>query len=103
MLAEVRTEEEAQIEKDKSVMIQVESMVSSKEFEEIKNELADSDLVYDFSIVDKPNGDIQEAQHEFEHGFKYVDQSCGYSCDDYYGTVCIPVSKTQFFRFNYSM
>jgi len=102
MLAEERTAEEARIAKDKQVMVQVESMVSVKGFKDIKDELADGGYVHDFSIVDEPNGDLQEDE-EFEHGFRYVDQSCGFSCDDYYGTVCIPISKTQFFRFNYSM
>ena len=103
LLDESRASEEAQIAKDKQVMTQVESMVSEKDLKGIKDELADSGYVYDFSIVDEPNGDIEDGQDEFEHGFRYVDQSSGCSGDDFYGTVCIPVSKTQFLRFNYSM
>ena len=102
MSNEIKAEHKKQIDKDNAILKQVETMVSAKDFEDIKAELKEDGYVYDFSIVDEPNGDKQNDE-AFENGFSYVDQSSGSSCDSYYGTVCIPVSQTQFFRFNFSI
>ena len=108
--AEQAMKEWAEDEKKKNaqnreVLKIVKSKVSKKVFKDIKQTLIESENTYDYSIVDKPIGEFQTESYFKELQGQWVDQTTngGYSGDDYAGTICVQISKTEYFKWHYSM
>lgn len=80
-------------------------IITVEKLERILKELKRDCIYAEFiGVVDTPNGCMQESELS---GFKYeyVDQKTGCSCDDYYGTICLPfgIFRKKYLKLSYSM
>lgn len=97
---EVEKSLEAQAVKDNQVLDSVKALLSDQDYENVINGFKDCMHVYDFAIVDEPEGEDQ--LEEWEHGSRFCDQWCGYAGDDYQGNDFIPLPKGKYFRYRYT-
>lgn len=103
---EIHTEELEQERKDKAVLEQVKQQVSPEIYQQIQNEIEESDHAYDFRIVDTPCGDFQDRSKEYggdEFVKVWVDQYTGYFGDDFHGTVDVLLPDGKYLRWSYQM
>ena len=90
-----------QEKKDAEVLETIKQQVSAEQFENIKFELEESEHISNLRIVYEPVG---TSQHESEGDYTiWINQSCGYSGDDYSGTVCIELSIRKYLMWDYWM
>jgi hypothetical protein len=87
---------------NQAVLDQVEAMVSTVAFQQIKSTLADSGYTHSYQITDKPLGEPQD--DDFVLGDVYVDQTTngGHTGDDYAGTMSMPLLQGRYFHFCYA-
>lgn len=99
LIAESKVEE-AQA---KGVLDQVSAKVSPEVFADIESCIAESGMVHDLKLTDRPIGQEQDDGYVF--GPHFVNQTCngGYSGDDYEGTVSVPLNASEWLQFSYSM
>lgn len=109
-------EAEKQVKQSEEVLLKVKSLVSEEYFEAVKSFVKDEEIGIwgDLKIVDEPIGEWQneyyeEADYEYDEDDywvilkgMFVNQSCGYSGDDYNGTVEIKI-KDKYLRCSYSL
>ena len=86
--------------------------VESTYLQAIKDWLSDEDngIWGNLKIVDETIGEWQDEVNEYTEDCywnilkgMYVNQSCGYSGDDYNGTLEVKISETQFLRASFSL
>lgn len=85
--------------------------VKSDYLQAIKDWLSDEDngIWGNLKIVNETIGEWQDEVNDTEDCYwnilkgMYVNQSCGYSGDDYNGTLEIKISETQFLRASFSL
>lgn len=93
-------ESEKQAKNEKEVFYILKQTLCEDFITDIHDCINDCEGGYDFIIVDKPCGDFQEENYDFIKHI-YVDQSCGYCGDDYYGEVYIPLPNNKYLQFSY--
>jgi len=93
-------EAERQAKNEKEVFDELEKSLCKDFLLDIKNCIKDCDGGYDLKIVNKPRGSFQKENYDFIKHI-YVDQSCGYCEDDYYGEVYIPLPDNKYLQFSY--
>ena len=87
------------------VLEQVRGKVSDGAYQEILSCIEDGDWTFDYKIVSKPKGKLQD-QDEFDYiDGQYVNQTTngGYTGDEFAGTCSIKISDNEYFQFSYSM
>lgn len=96
-------EEQAEKQKRRAVLAEVESVVHANVYAAILSELADSSYTFDYKIAAAPIG--REQDEGAAWGVHFVNQTTngGHSGDEYSGTVSIPLGDGRFFQFGYSM
>lgn len=90
--------------KNLEVLEKVKGMVSSADFERITEELAIG-WTGDFELVGETNGEVQDCDEPYRHGFNVVNQTINFKVEGhrFAGEVYIPVSESRWFKFSYSM
>jgi hypothetical protein len=86
---EIIAEQRKQESKDKAILEQIKQLVSPELFEQIQNEIDESENTVDYKIVDEPCGVFQDLSNDYddEEVIKvWVNQSVGYCGDDFHGT-----------------
>jgi hypothetical protein len=104
-------EHEAQQKNKEQVLMMISSKVTPEYFEAIKEWVSDEDngIWGNLEVIDKPIGNWQDEESEDEESYwhilngMYVNQSCGYSGDDYNGTLTIKISETEYLKANFSL
>jgi len=97
----VQKEELRQCKKDYDILEKVKKLVSKEAFEDIENELEESEHWINLRIVDEPEGDLQKSESCFK---VFIDQnSGGVSGDSYAGTVCIELPNGKYLIWDYWM
>jgi hypothetical protein len=88
--------------KNQVVLNQVQALVSSDAFQQIKDTLSESGYTHGYVIADQPIGEPQD--DGFVLGDVYVDQTTngGQTGDDYAGTMSIPLTAGRYFQFCYA-
>ena len=105
---ELIEEDKRQKKQSDDVLSEIKNIVSEDYFEAIKEFLSDSDngIWGDLKIVTKPIGEWQD---ESDDGYwsilkgMFVDQSCGYSGDDYNGNLTIKITKSSYLQSSFSL
>jgi len=88
-----------QYNQDQILLNKIKGCVSPECFEDIKFELKESENTSNYKIVDEPIGSCQnEGNYDI-----WIDQRCGCSNDDYYGTVCMKLIDDKYLMWNYWM
>ena len=110
MLEEENKKEEENTQK---ILSEIKDIVSSDYLESIKDFLKDEDngIWGGLKLVDKPIGEWQDEYQDEEDDTNYwnnlkgmyVNQSCGYSGDDYNGTLEIKITDKLFLRCSFSL
>ena len=96
-------EEQAEEQKRRDVLAEVERVVRADVYSAILAELADSSYTFDYKIAGAPIGREQDEGGAW--GVHFVNQTTngGHSGDEYAGTVSIPLGDGRFFQFGYSV
>ena len=106
--------EEKEREANKIQMLALlEKKVTPEYLLAIKEWIADEEngIWGDFKIVDKPIGEWQDEVNEYSSDDDYwqilkgmyVNQYCGYTGDDYHGTLEIRINENEFLRASFSL
>ena len=89
-------EERNQTARDSELLAKVKERISKKIFDNVTYELNEC-CASNFSIVSEPIGDKQ-----CWNGYNtWVVQHCGCCEDDYYGTVCMKITKNEYIKWNF--
>ena len=76
--------------------------IESKEFVEVFEGYMEDGSSYNFSITDNPIATSQE-DYEGEHSIDvYIDQSCGYSGDDYSGVISLKTRAGKYLNWDFA-
>lgn len=89
------------IQRDARILRKVKRIVGDKAFEDIKWYLDDCECVGELEITTDTGGRLQSEDFGFVDK-AYIDQSCGYAGDDYYGHIWIPITPKRYLRFYFS-
>ena len=86
----------------KTVIDQVQAIVSPTAFKQINETLFDSGTTHTYLITNRPLGHPQDDNYIL--GEVYIEQTSGggLSGDDYSGTICMPLGDGRFFQFSYA-
>ena len=91
------------MQRDARILRKVERIVGGEAFKDILDYIGECEGGSEYEItLNTGSGSYQEEYFGFIEG-AYVDQSCGYSGDDYYGYVWIPITPKRYLRFFYAM
>lgn len=101
--------EESQREEANTIKVlnEVAEIVTPEYLEAIQQWLDDVDngIYGGLKITDKPIGEWQDESSDYWDTLKgmYVNQSCGYTGDDYHGTLEIKLTEIEFLRAFFSL
>jgi len=104
-------EYEAQQKNTEDVLTSLSKKVDANYLQAVKDWLGDEDngIWGNLKIVYNTIGDWQDEVNEYEESYwdilkgMYVNQSCGYSGDDYNGTLEVKISETEYLRASFSL
>ncbi|AUR95950.1 hypothetical protein NVP1215B_032 [Vibrio phage 1.215.B._10N.222.54.F7] len=92
------------LQRDARIMRRLRKTVSPEMYKAILDYMGDSGECWEFDIVHT----YGTASHQDEHvdypplTDVYIDQTVGYSGDDYYGFICIRITPHRFFYYRFS-
>lgn len=91
-----------EIEKEKSEFLdKIKACVKPEHYQNILDEIEESENTGNYRIVDRPEGD---PQYNKEFGYTtWIYQRCGACGDDYYGTICVKLPNDKYFIWNFAM
>jgi hypothetical protein len=108
----LNSEYKKQEENTDAILLVLSKKVEANYIEAIKKWLSDEDngIYGNLKIVDAPIGEWQDECNEYDDNDywgvlkgMYVNQSCGYFGDDYYGTLEIKISESEYLRASFSL
>ena len=102
-----------QTENSNKVLVEIKNLVSNEYFKSVEEFVKDEEhgIWGDLKLVKKPIGEWQDEYQDEEDETNYwnilkgmyVNQSCGYSGDDYNGTLEIKITDNLFLRCSFSL
>jgi hypothetical protein len=100
---EIKREADEQAKADKKVLTELRKLTSRYKVARLKEYLVECENTFKYEIVDKQR--VYGSKQDEEYWFKYVwiTQHTGYAGDDYSGTIFVPITDTQVFKFQYAM
>lgn len=101
ILQEIRVTEEKlekeHAEKEKAAFKEIRKLVSAYKVRKLREYMSET-AYWNLKIVDTPGADKpQDEPYWFKQA--YVSQSCGYSGDDYSGTIWIPLPNGKYLEY----
>ncbi len=103
----LRIEQEREVQNTNEVLSKVKELVGYEYFKSINEFLNDEEngIWGGLKIVETPIGDWQDEEGDYWDILKgmYVNQSCGYSGDDYNGTLTIKLNNNMYLSANFSL
>lgn len=87
--------------KDAAVLANIKNRTSEAYFKHIEEELNESEHPTNYRMVNGPVGAPQ--YNDENHYMVWIDQHCGACGDDYYGTVCVQISSSEYLIWDYWM
>jgi hypothetical protein len=87
----------AQKENEKTVFAEIRKLVSAYKVRKLR-EYMDETTYWGLKIVDD-HGNVKSQKEEYWFKKAYVSQSCGYTGDDYSGTIWIPLPNGKYLQF----
>jgi len=86
-----------QKENEKTIFAEIRKLVSAYKLRKLREYMGEVDY-WDLKIVDDP-GAVEPQKEEYWFKKAYVSQSCGYSGDDYWGTIWIPLPNGKYLEY----
>lgn len=86
------------MQRDARILRKVKRIVGDEAFKDIKAYLDECECMGEFEITTETGGNLQSEDWGFVDK-AYIDQSCGYSGDDYSGHIWIPITPKRYLRF----
>lgn len=86
-----------QKENEKQVFKEIRKLVSAYKVRKLREYMSET-AFWDLQIVDT-HGNVEPQEEEYWFKKAYINQSCGYSGDDYSGTIWIPLPNGKYLQF----
>lgn len=107
----LKEESDRELENTNKILIEISDYTDDDYLKCIKEWLEDEEngIWGNLKIVDKPIGEWQNEKNEFEESYwdilkgMYVNQSCGWTGDDYSGTLEIKLPNGKYLRASFSL